>query len=178
MTGKSIRAAMLACAIAALAAVPGTASADSYGMPAGHDFVAGLGELPLSPDGFANYFAFAAFSTADGSNPGGYLIVSAPETGQRFTGFVKCVNVSGKKASLVMTFDSHIAGQPDKFKGAVFWVQDNGTNLFKPTDTQRNFRLTQAQLDTTYATCPAVTPPADVGPEHLILKGDIVVHDA
>src|SRR3954464_14326041 len=126
MTRTSLRRAALVCAVGAVAALPSSAVANDDGLIASHDFVAGIGGLPISPGGFANYFAFAAFSDPDGSNPGGYLIVTSPEQGIRFTGHVRCLNVQGDKASLVMTFDQHILGQPDKFKGAVFWLDDNG----------------------------------------------------
>jgi hypothetical protein len=175
-----VRRFVLAFAVTALAAVPSTAFAngddDFGGFFSTHDTIFGFGKLPLSPGGFTNYFAFGAFSLPDGSHPGGYLIVTAPETGMRFTGFVRCLNVQGNKASLVMTFDSHIANQPPQFRGAVFWVEDNGPTLkgHLPTDVQRNFRLTQAELDTTYATCPGVIPPT---PGRTILSNDIVVHD-
>ena len=182
MTGRSLRrAAALAFAVGAVAAVPPVASAngdgDGGGVIASHDFVAGIGQLPLFSSGFVNYFAFGAFSNADGSNPAGYLIVTSPEAGVRFTGHVRCLNVHGNQASLVMTFDQHILGQPDKFKGAVFWLTDNGpTQRGKPpVDVQRNFRLTQADLDTTYATCPGLTPPTPGNP---IVQGDFIVHDA
>ena len=184
MARGSARRFAIAVAVTALAGVPATATADDYGGFAKtffstHDVVGGIGKLPLSPGGFTNYFAFAAFSSPDGSNAGGYLIVTAPETGMRFTGFVRCLNVQGNRASLVMTFDSHIANQPPQFKGAVFWLQDNGKTQKGqlPTDVQRNFRLTQTQLDTTYATCPDVIPTPDVGPGRLIPSGDLVIHD-
>ena len=64
---------------------------------------------------------------------------------------MRCLRVSGRDASLVMTF-SQSTGLPSTERGAVYWIHQG--NDFADPDGVRNSVLTQGQLDKRFSTCP------------------------
>jgi hypothetical protein len=105
------------------------------------------GGLPSS-----NTLNIQASSLQDGSAPEGTVSVTAA-SGQNYSGSVTCLRVDGDRASLLMTITG--GNSPAKFKGAVYWLEETPSGF----GSQRNTRLTQAQLDAYGGACPDPSAP-------------------
>jgi len=141
--------------MAVAAAAPAAANADS---------VFGGGQLSSAS---ANFFTFNI------NNGSGFVAVNDAQTGQRYAGQVSCVRVSGNAASFIVTIDPTLSNSSPTVVAQEFWVADNGTDPFAPTDAQRNTSLTAKQLTRLGGACPDPTaPPKALNP---IALGDIAV---
>ena len=165
-------------AIGALA-LPSMSSATGYSSYSKYDWVLGHGEI-ASPNGQPNNtFALGAIGLSSPFGFGNYSVtdVGGPgicDPGCSFTVKITCMRVVGKRATLVGPFIQE-ENQPERFDGAVIYVEDNGFTKWgkPPVDRQQNRRLEAAELAALRNNCPApITPP------NTIVKGEIVVRDA
>lgn len=157
----------LSLAAVTLAILPATALA-------GPGFVSGAGKLPMDTN---NFFGLTATNVPA---PVGLFNVTSGNTlgATRFSGTLRCLNVEGNKAVGVFQFlGAPVSANQGRFSGVVLFVEDNSFNPISPSDRQRNFRLTQAQLDSGAFMCQDVNPPV-MRPLQTIDEGDIAVFDA
>jgi len=155
---KSRKLLALAISITALAATPAVASAGTV-----------FGGGQLAGNGL-NVFTFNMTTPATGT-----ASVIDIQSGNRITGTVSCVNVSGNQASFIVLVDPTLSQGVTNVVAQLFYVADNGFDPASPTDAQRNGPLTAKQLIKLGgpSACPdPTTPPKALTP---IVQGDITV---